>query len=144
MMAELNKAQREAVTTPPDAILQILAGPGSGKTKVLTHRVCYLLEEGLKPENIILTTFTNVFRILKFGLCLESCKRDEREDCKVGWERCGITINHRFNFGCLRTDEGTFHSICRRYLVKYGPLINLPKGFGIADSDDTYNHLRSS
>jgi DNA helicase II / ATP-dependent DNA helicase PcrA len=60
MMAELNRAQREAVTTPPNAILQILAGPGSGKTKVLTHRVCYLLEQGLKPENIILTTFTNV------------------------------------------------------------------------------------
>lgn len=37
-----------------------------------------------------------------------------------------------------RADEGTFHSICRRYLVKYGSVINLPKGFGIADSDDTY------
>jgi len=59
-MMELNRAQREAVLTPPDAILQILAGPGSGKTKVLTHRVCYLLEQGLKPENVILTTFTNV------------------------------------------------------------------------------------
>jgi DNA helicase II / ATP-dependent DNA helicase PcrA len=56
----LNGAQQEAVTTPPDAVLQILAGPGSGKTKVLTHRVCFLLEQGLKPENIILTTFTNV------------------------------------------------------------------------------------
>jgi DNA helicase II / ATP-dependent DNA helicase PcrA len=57
---ELNKAQKEAVTTSPNAILQILAGPGSGKTKVLTHRVCFLIEQGLKPENIILTTFTNV------------------------------------------------------------------------------------
>jgi DNA helicase-2/ATP-dependent DNA helicase PcrA len=59
-MTELNRAQREAVLTPSNAILQILAGPGSGKTKVLTHRVCYLLELGLQPENIILTTFTNV------------------------------------------------------------------------------------
>jgi len=57
---ELNRAQTEAVTTPCNAILQILAGPGSGKTKALTHRVRYLLEQGLKPENIILTTFTNV------------------------------------------------------------------------------------
>jgi len=59
-MMELNKAQLEAVTTVPNSVLQILAGPGSGKTKVLTHRVCFLLEQGLKPENIILTTFTNV------------------------------------------------------------------------------------
>jgi DNA helicase-2/ATP-dependent DNA helicase PcrA len=57
---ELNKAQFEAVTTAPNSVLQILAGPGSGKTKVLTYRVCFLLEQGLKPENIILTTFTNV------------------------------------------------------------------------------------
>jgi DNA helicase-2/ATP-dependent DNA helicase PcrA len=57
---ELNRAQREAVCTPCDSVLQILAGPGSGKTKVLTHRVCFLLENGVCPENIILTTFTNV------------------------------------------------------------------------------------
>jgi DNA helicase II / ATP-dependent DNA helicase PcrA len=41
----------------------------------------------------------------------------------------------QFNFN---VDKGTFHSICRRYLVKYGSLISLPKGFGIADSDDRY------
>ena len=57
---ELNKAQKEAAVAPCDAVLQILAGPGSGKTKVLTHRVCFLLSQGVKPENIILTTFTNV------------------------------------------------------------------------------------
>jgi hypothetical protein len=56
----LNKAQAEAVSTPQNSVLQILAGPGSGKTKVLTHRVCFLLEQGVLPENIILTTFTNV------------------------------------------------------------------------------------
>jgi hypothetical protein len=57
----LNKAQAEAVSTPQNSVLQILAGPGSGKTKVLTHRVCFLLQQGVLPENIILTTFTNVF-----------------------------------------------------------------------------------
>jgi DNA helicase II / ATP-dependent DNA helicase PcrA len=62
-LAALNTAQREAVTAPAHAILQILAGPGSGKTKVLTHRVCFLLERGLKPENVILTTFTNVIHM---------------------------------------------------------------------------------
>jgi DNA helicase-2/ATP-dependent DNA helicase PcrA len=57
---ELNSAQREAVCTPCHSVLQILAGPGSGKTKVLTDRVCFLLQNGLLPENIVLTTFTNV------------------------------------------------------------------------------------
>src|SRR5579859_7326862 len=57
----LNRAQSEAVHTPCNSVLQILAGPGSGKTKVLTHRVCFLLQQGIPPENIILTTFTNVF-----------------------------------------------------------------------------------
>jgi DNA helicase II / ATP-dependent DNA helicase PcrA len=56
----LNRAQNEAANAPPASVLQILAGPGSGKTKVLTHRVCFLLDHGLHPENIILTTFTNV------------------------------------------------------------------------------------
>lgn len=59
-MAGLNPAQMQAVCTPPNSVLQILAGPGSGKTKVLTHRVCFLLQQGIPPENIILTTFTNV------------------------------------------------------------------------------------
>ena len=61
-MAGLNRAQQEAITAPPHAILQILAGPGAGKTKVLTHRVCFLLDQGMKAENIILTTFTNVIK----------------------------------------------------------------------------------
>ena len=60
----LNHAQSEAVSAPPNSVLQILAGPGSGKTKVLTHRVLFLIDQGLKPENIILTTFTNAIFIL--------------------------------------------------------------------------------
>ena len=61
VIAGLNNAQLQAVCTPPNSVLQILAGPGSGKTKVLTYRVCFLLHKGIPPENIILTTFTNVF-----------------------------------------------------------------------------------
>ena len=44
-------------------------------------------------------------------------------------------------FVSVLINEGTFHSICRRYLVKYGTLIDLPKGFGIADSNDTYIYI---
>jgi superfamily I DNA/RNA helicase len=82
-MEQLNKKQKEAVTASPNGILQILAGPGSGKTKVLTHRVGFLLERGMKPENIILTTFTNVDSQCA-PLMLESGWRNERAYWKVG------------------------------------------------------------
>jgi DNA helicase II / ATP-dependent DNA helicase PcrA len=139
-MAELNQAQREAVTAPPYAVLQILAGPGSGKTKVLTHRVCFLLEQGMKAENIILTTFTNV---IKPTVCIRlNCKKAAREMKERIGKLGGHGVESRLITGPPlkrnnRLMAGTFHSICRRYLVKYGSLINLPKGFGIADADDT-------
>jgi len=74
-MAELNRAQQEAVAASPHAILQILAGPGAGKTKVLTHRVCFLLDKGMKAENVILTTFTNV---IQGGLSLADGRKPPR------------------------------------------------------------------
>jgi superfamily I DNA and RNA helicase len=82
---ELNRAQTEAVCMPCNSVLQILAGPGSGKTKVLTHRVCFLLQNGLRPENIILTTFTNVNLFVNL-LTPESGKGDERANRKTQWQ----------------------------------------------------------
>jgi ATP-dependent exoDNAse (exonuclease V) beta subunit len=65
----LNKAQHQAVYAAANSVLQILAGPGSGKTKVLTHRVSHLLDQGVPPENIILTTFTNVSIVVFLLIC---------------------------------------------------------------------------
>ncbi|KAJ5174728.1 uncharacterized protein N7482_000605 [Penicillium canariense] len=116
----LNSAQREAVTSSA-SILQVLAPPGSGKTKTLTARVAYLLSHhGYQPQDVICCTFTI------------KASREMRE-------RLAKLIGERLE---SRLILGTFHSICRRYLVKYGYLIGLRKGFGIADSDDTRAILR--
>src|SRR5438876_9426112 len=56
--AELNEQQLAAVTAPPGPIL-VIAGAGSGKTRTLTYRVAYLLENGIDPRDILLLTFTN-------------------------------------------------------------------------------------
>ncbi|KAJ5903110.1 hypothetical protein N7504_005493 [Penicillium tannophilum] len=116
----LNPAQRQAVTSS-DPILQVLAPPGSGKTKTLTARVAYLLSHhGYLPQDVICCTFTI------------KASREMRE-------RLSKLVGERVQ---SRLILGTFHSICRRYLVKYGYLIGLRKGFGIADSDDSRGILR--
>ncbi|KAJ5773476.1 hypothetical protein N7457_008372 [Penicillium paradoxum] len=116
----LNHAQREAVTSS-GSILQVLAPPGSGKTKTLTARVAYLLSHhGYQPQDVICCTFTI------------KASREMRE-------RLAKLIGEKLE---SRLILGTFHSICRRYLVKYGYLIGLRKGFGIADSDDTRAIMR--
>ena len=116
----LNTAQRAAVSSPA-SVLQVLAPPGSGKTKTLTARVAYLLSHyGYRPQDVICCTFTI------------KASREMRE--RIG-KLMGDDVESRLVLG-------TFHSICRRYLVKYGYLIGLRRGFGIADSSDSLAIIR--
>lgn len=111
----LNGAQRSAVASPAE-VLQVLAPPGSGKTKTLTARVAYLVaHRQLLPWNIIVCTFT----------VKAASEMKDRITTFVGKETS------------RQLKLGTFHSVALRYLKQYGQHINLPKDFGIADSSDS-------
>jgi len=102
--------------TSPASVLQVLAPPGSGKTKTLTARVAYLVNhEQLQPWNIVVCTFT-----IKAA---REMKERIRSFVGEGIEKKLIL--------------GTFHSVARRFLVRYGQEIGIPKNFGIADTGDS-------
>jgi DNA helicase-2/ATP-dependent DNA helicase PcrA len=119
LLANLNPSQHAAVSSWADT-LAILAGPGSGKTHTLTSRTAWLLAQGLEPWNIIVATFTvKAAREMK--------------------ERIGRLIGDGTESKLIL---GTFHSIARRYLTRYGHLIGIKKDFGIADSSDSLGILK--
>ena len=110
---DLNDAQREAVAAPPGPLL-ILAGAGSGKTRVLTSRIAYLVEgHGVSPLSILAVTFTNK----------ASREMRSRIEDILGLPMGGMWI-------------GTFHSLAHRLLRQHYKEANLPQAFQILDSDD--------
>jgi len=110
---ELNEDQYQAVTAPDGPAL-VLAGAGSGKTRTLTYRVAYLLEQGVAPESILLLTFTN---------------KASRQMLERVEELTGVA-SHRFL-------GGTFHHVGGQCLRLFGDLINLPRSFTIMDDGDS-------
>lgn len=110
---ELNDEQY-AVVTEADGPCLVLAGAGSGKTRTITYRVAYLLEQGVSPEEILLLTFTNK----------ASHEMLERVATLLGGKPEGLW-------------GGTFHSIAARILRSYAPHIGFGKDFTILDADDT-------
>ena len=113
IIEELNDKQQEAVLTTEGPCL-VIAGAGSGKTKVLTHKIAYLIgEKGVAPWNILAITFTNK----------AASEMKERIEKLVGDVSKDIWM-------------GTFHSICVRILRKYIDRIGFQPGFLIFDTSD--------
>ena len=127
ILAGLNPAQREAVTTVKGPVL-VLAGPGSGKTRVLAHRVAYLLRvAGVHPRAIMAVTFTNKAA----GEMRERINRllGEAVPTSTGWK--GLTI-------------GTFHSICARILRAEAGPAGLNPNFVIYDDGEQLTAIKQA
>jgi len=113
LLDSLNAAQREAVSAPPGSFL-VLAGAGSGKTRVLTHRIAWLIEvERVPPWAILAVTFTN----------------------KAAGEMRG-RLESLLPAGARGLSVGTFHGIAHRLLRRHWADANLPETFQILDADD--------
>jgi DNA helicase II / ATP-dependent DNA helicase PcrA len=119
LLRGLNPAQEQAVQAGDGPVL-VLAGPGSGKTKVLTHRIAYLIEQQVDPLHILAVTFTNkAAREMK-----------ERLETLLGAGRAAdLTV-------------GTFHSICVRFLRRDIVHLGRERDFAIYDSDDQQRLMR--
>jgi len=112
-LAGLNDAQRRAVSHEGGPLL-VLAGAGSGKTRVITHRIAHLIQaRGVHPSRVVAVTFTNK----------AAAEMRERVERLLGAQVLGGWI-------------GTFHSLCVRILRRDGQRIGLEPGFNIYDSDD--------
>ncbi len=116
LLADLTAAQREAVTHVDGPIL-VLAAAGSGKTRVITRRVAYLLETGIPSESVLALTFTN------------KAAGEMRERIETLVPRSRVWV-------------GTFHGFCARLLRKYATLVGIDPGFSIYDQNDRHRAIK--
>ena len=119
---ELNARQYEAVTSVNGPHL-IIAGAGTGKTRTIVYRVAYLVELGVKPEHLLLLTFT-------------------RKASQEMLRRAAILLDHR----CEKVSGGTFHSFANMILRKHAQQIGYDRSFSIldqGDSEDVMNLIRT-
>ncbi len=127
----LNEKQTEAVLTTEGPVL-ILAGAGSGKTKVLTHRIAYLIrEKKVEPENILAVTFTNK----------ASKEMTERVVALMGGNPLE-KVNYGARFSGHFPMMGTFHAICARILREDGHYLGYKRSFAIYDESDSLSTIK--
>ena len=114
ILDSLNDAQREAISLPCEASALVLAGAGSGKTRVLVRRIAWLIQtENISPHSILAVTFTN------------KAAREMRNRIE---ELLGMSVQGMW--------VGTFHGLAHRLLRAHWQDANLPQNFQILDSDD--------
>src|SRR3954462_2821639 len=118
LLADLTPAQREAVTHV-DGPLLVLAGAGSGKNRVMTRRVGYLLGHGIAGSNILALPFTNK----------AAGEMRQRIDALVPDSKVWV---------------GTFHALCARLLRTYAPLVSIDRGFTIYDQADRLRAIKDA
>jgi DNA helicase-2/ATP-dependent DNA helicase PcrA len=112
-MSDLNPAQL-AAATHGDGPLLIIAGAGTGKTRTLVHRVAHLIERGVKPERILLLTFTR----------------------RAAQEMLG-RVERLVGAACHKVQGGTFHATAHRLLRRYGAAAGIANDFTIMDQEDS-------
>lgn len=119
--ADLNFQQQQAVMAGPGPVL-VMAGPGSGKTRVLTQRIAYLISHlGVRPYNILAVTFTNK----------AAREMEDRVMQSIGQDTRGMTL-------------GTFHAICVRLLRREAEHLPFQSNFVIFDEDDQLSLTRQA
>lgn len=119
-LKDLNEAQRQAVEYLGGPMM-VIAGAGSGKTRVLTYKIAHLIDSGMDPFRILALTFTN---------------KAAREMKERVFQLVG-------NSDSRNIWMGTFHSVCARLLRSYGHILGYPSNFTIYDTDDSKSLIRS-
>jgi DNA helicase II / ATP-dependent DNA helicase PcrA len=121
LLAGLNERQREAVLATEGPLL-VLAGAGTGKTRVITYRIAHLIQKGVPPGAILAVTFTN-----KAADVMKERVRDLLRS--FGRDASDVWVS-------------TFHSFCARLLRREAPRIGLPRDFAIYDDDDQNSAIK--
>ncbi len=125
LLKNLNERQKEAVLCTEGPLL-IIAGAGAGKTKVITHRIAYLIQKGVKPENILAVTFTNK----------AAGEMKQRITKLIADDKTRIT-------GRQLPAIGTFHSIGVRILRENARKTGRTKNFSIIDEEDSLKIIKN-